>query len=124
MAKVLQCVGRDGEPLRCGAVAFVYQGDEVAGTWCCREGRRGGGEDVGVEGRGRVDDEDDDDGAVDGLTRAFDADLFDGVVGVAKAGGVDEAEVVVAEFDCLFDGVAGCAVYVADYGAVVADEGV
>ena len=93
----MQCVGRDGEPLRCGAVAFVYQGDEVAGTWCCR---------------------------VDGLTRAFDANLFDGVVGVAQAGGVDEAEVIVAEFDCLFDGIAGCTVYVADYGAVVTDEGV
>ena len=116
--------GCGGELAACGAVAFVYHDDEVAGAGQGAERRRGGGEDVGVDGRSGVDDEDDDDGAVDGLTRSLDADLLDGVVGVAQAGGVDEAEVIVAELDCLFDGVAGCAMYVADYGAVIADESV
>lgn len=73
---------------------------------------------------GGVEDEEGDGGAGGGGAGALDADGFDGVGGVAQSGGVDEAEEVVADFKGVFDGVAGGAVDVADYGAFFAEEAV
>ena len=56
--------------------------------------------------------------------RAFDTHALDGVVGLAYAGGVDEAIGDALQVDDVFDGIAGSAVYVGDEGALFAQEGV
>ena len=43
---------------------------------------------------------------------------------MADAGGVDEAEGDAAELNGVFDGIAGGALYVADNGALLAEQGV
>lgn len=74
-----------------------------------------------LHGARGVEQGDDDVGGADGSVGAFDAELFDGVVGISNAGGVDEAEAVFAHGDGVFDCVARGAVYVADYGAFFAE---
>ena len=63
-------------------------------------------------------EQDDDLCAFHGLQTALYAETLDGVVGVADAGGIDEAEGVAAEHDGVFDDVARGALDVADDGAV------
>ena len=54
----------------------------------------------------------------------LDAKVLNGVVGVADASGVNEAESDAAELDGVFDGIARGALNVADDGAFLAEEGV
>ena len=53
---------------------------------------------------------------------ALDSEVFDGVVGVAQSGGVDEAECVVSDGESVFDGVACGAVDVGHDGALLAED--
>ena len=59
---------------------------------------------------------------LDFAERAFYADVFYDVGGGPDAGGVDEAECGALDCYGVFNGVAGCAVYVADDGFVFMKE--
>ena len=71
-----------------------------------------------------VDYPDDDTGFADGCVGAVDANLLDGVGGLANAGGVDESEGDALQVDVVFDGVAGGAVNIGNDGAVVFQQSV
>ena len=100
-----------------GEVAFV-DGDE--GAAIMDRGEQGAL--FVVEGLGGVEDDEDDGGVGEGLTRALDAELFDLFEGVAEAGGVDEFEGDAVEGDALSDEVAGGAGDGGHDGAVAFDE--
>ena len=99
-----------------GDVGLVVDGD-YAGV---------GGRVVEADGAGggRVDDVEDDSGGCERESGAFDAEPLDGVVGVSYTCGIDEAEEEFVDFECVFDGVACCAVDVAYDGAFFAEEGI
>ena len=63
-------------------------------------------------------------GTLGGIDGALDAEILYLVVGMADAGGIDEAEGDVAKLDAVLDGVARGTLNVADDGAVFAKEGV
>ena len=56
------------------------------------------------------------------LFGAFDAYVFDGVVGLSDAGGIDKTEEHAVDYHCLFDGVACGAVDVAYDSSVVGEQ--
>ena len=82
-------------------------------------GMRGSGDEGGA-----VDEPEDDAGGGEGFVGALYAEGFDGVGGVAQAGGVNKAEGYAFEFDIFFDGVASSSVDVTYDGSVVAGEGI
>ena len=78
----------------------------------------------GVHAFARVNQNQGDIGFGDGFAAAFDADLFDHVVGFAQAGGVDDVDGHAVEGDLFAHGVAGGAGDVGYDGDVVARQGV
>ena len=116
---------QSGELLPGGVVDFVdfVEGDDEVLAAAAREYLPGELLDL-LRGVGGVDEPDDDGGLVEFLEGALDAHALDGVVGLADAGGVDEAEGDALQHDGVFDDVAGGAVDVGDEGAVFLDEAV
>ena len=119
-APFFQCAAMTGALLGREEVGFVDEGDEVlscaAGQQLFRELLQG------VIGRGAVDSPKHDVGLFEFAEGAVDAHVFDGVAGVAYAGGVDETEGRALYIDGVFKGVAGRPVYVGHEGAVVVKE--
>ena len=104
-------------------VGFVEGEDD----WCVGgiAAEVGDGVADGVGALGDVGHGDDEGGSADGVVGAFDAELFDGVAGLAESGCVHKAEYLAAgQRYGVFDDVAGGAVNVADDGTVIACEGV
>lgn len=107
-------------------------GQEVGFVECEDKGGVGGfaaevgdGGADGVGASGDVGHGDDEGGAAYGVVGTLDAELFDGVAGLAESGGVHQTEYLAAgQRYGVFDDVAGGAVDVADDGAVIAGEGV
>ena len=63
-------------------------------------------------------------GTLGGSNGTLDTKVLDGIVGMADAGGIDEAEGDVAQLDGVFDGVTRSALYVADDGAFFAKQSI
>lgn len=76
----------------------------------------------GGPAEGVVDEINDGVSVFEGVAGALDADPFDGVVGVAEAGGVDEEAGQTADLASFFEGVAGGASDGGDDGAVGAEK--
>ena len=79
--------------------------------------------DIGV-GDAWLGHHEDDAGALGSSHRAFDAQLLDGVRGVADASGVDESKGNASEIDGVLNGIAGGALNLADDGPFFAKQGV
>lgn len=116
---------QSGELLPGGVVDFVdfVEGDDEVLAAAAGEYLPGELLDL-LRGVGGVDEPDDDGGLVEFLEGTLDAHALDGVVGLADAGGVDEAEGDALQHDGVFDDVAGGAMDVGDEGAVFLDEAV
>lgn len=71
-----------------------------------------------------IDDFDDEVGAVEFALGALDADALDVVMGLAQAGGIDQAERDAVNLDDFLNGVAGGAGGGADDGTLKAEEGI
>ena len=81
----------------------------------------GGDVRVGDAGLGHHED---DAGTLSSSDRTFNAQLFDGVGGVANAGSVNEAEGNTVEVDGVFDGIAGGALDVGYDGTLFTQQGI
>lgn len=95
--------GFDGD-----GVGFVEQEDGLlVGVCAGRDGFGAGQKGGGLVGQ--IEHCEDQLGVGEFCVGAFDADAFDGVVAVAEAGRIDEAEEDAVEVAGLFDRVSGCA---------------
>ena len=71
-----------------------------------------------------IDDPEDDAGLLHLGKAALDAEVLDGIGGLTYAGGVDEAEADAADVHHILYDIAGSAVDVTDYGALLVEEGI
>lgn len=118
--------GRDGlQQLLTEAVeAYAVEGGEVVGlVYAPDEGLSGLDVDVGPRHSGLCEHEDDA-GFFGGLETALLAETFNGVGGVAQAGGVEKAESDAGDDDGVFHYIARGALQGADDGTLFADKAV